>query len=528
MQRLTKCIFIVALAACPVLSLSSAALGQQLQWVHRSQQQAPTARTASKPSSVAKQRSQVDVVNMPAKQPTFRQPQQLKQPVGAKPLQTAAAMSEQQAPMLEQATEDPTKQRMAARPAQAYRQARARTPSRSTNQVVRTQHEQMEEIYPQADSAPPAESYELTGSMYIGEVGCGLPEPTCGCAGPCGCGDSGCLVTPGYCEPGCRCEPSCGCEPGCAVGCTDGCFCGDASCGDVCCGDACCEPTCGCGGDGCSDCVHWPQALFGCDDRGCVPVFWLPPIKEFVFFGGVHGFKGPLDRDRDGGNFGFHEGFNIGGKMAWLPWPGLGYQFGYQAAHSQLSGDSSTGNDSSHTQHFVTTGLFHRQPLGLQYGVVWDMLRDERVLSRDYGQVRGQIGFKNCTNREFGLLWTANTNQNEVNRQDFQAADQYLLYYRMYGRQGGDFRGFLGLTDDSNFMLGSDFHLPLNCRWSLEGNFAYLVPEGGEDGTGADEEAWNIGMQLVWHYGNRAKSWNRQPYRPMFNVANNGSLIVVD
>lgn len=526
MQRSFTCILTVALAACPLLFLSSTARGEQLQWVHRSQHQSPAKRAASQQLAPARQQPRVEDVRPAVKQPTFRQPSQFKQPEGAKPIAKAKAIAQPAAAQESRSTVNRVAQRMTNQQAPDYRQAESRRPSRSKGRVVPTQHEQMEEIYPQSESMDPVESYDesyvMGSSMYMGEVGCGFPEPTCGCTGPCGCGDSCSLSTPGYCEPGC------GCEGGCATYCMDDGCCSDACCGDACCGDACCEPTCGCGGDGCSDCVHWPQALFGCDDRGCVPVFWVPPIKEVVFFGGVHGFKGPLDRNRDGGNFGFHEGFNIGGKMAWLPWPGLGYQFGYQAVHSQLSGDSTTGENSSHTQHFVTTGLFHRQPLGLQYGVVWDMLRDERVLSRDYGQVRGQIGFKNCANREFGLLWTANSNQNEVNRQDFQAVDQYLLYYRLYGRQGGDFRGFLGLTDDSNFMLGSDFHLPLNCRWSLQGNFAYLVPEGGEDGTGADEEAWNLGMQLVWHYGNRAKSWNRQPYRPMFNVANNGSLIVVD
>ena len=34
-----------------------------------------------------------------------------------------------------------------------------------------------------------------------------------------------------------------------------------------------------------------------------------------ALYGGVHGFKGPFDRERDSGNFGFQEGFNLGAKV---------------------------------------------------------------------------------------------------------------------------------------------------------------------------------------------------------------------
>ncbi len=385
---------------------------------------------------------------------------------------------------------------------------------------------QYEEIPSPAHGAPcDCAECQQPGSMYMGEVGCGFAEPTCGCVGGCACGDS-CYQE----EPGCGFPLGAGMfsEPGCAVGCSDGCCSTNVNgCGDACCGDMIGEPTCGCNGDGCDDCQNWPQALFGCDERGCVPVLWLPPIKELTFFGGVHGFKGPLDGARDGGNFGFHEGFNIGGKMAWLPWPGLGYQFGHMSTHNQLNGDANTMSDSAHSQHFVTTGLFRRSRIGLQYGVVWDMLHDERQGANDFGQVRGEVSFRNVANRELGVAFSANSNSNFINGVTYQAADRYLLFYRINGRQGGECRAFAGLTGQSDGIIGSDFHTPLTNRWSLEGNWAYLIPESGNNGSAARNEAWNISMQLVWHYGSRANSWHNRPYRPMFNVADNGSLMVV-
>ena len=91
--------------------------------------------------------------------------------------------------------------------------------------------------------------------------------------------------------------------------------------------------------------------LGGCHRRGAVPLMlYLPPVRDLTIFGGVHSFKNPLDLGRDRGNFGIHEGINVGGNMAWLPFPNLGYQIGYQAVHSQLQGDSRMGTSNSLTQ----------------------------------------------------------------------------------------------------------------------------------------------------------------------------------
>ncbi len=341
----------------------------------------------------------------------------------------------------------------------------------------------------------------MMADPYGDGVAMGNGEMMGGCAGgACGCGDPMCA------------DASCGVPT-----------CGDVGCGDMCGPDGCCG-ACGCGvGEAC---------LGGCAERGAIPlVLYVPPIKELTLFGGVQGFKGPLDfrpNNRDGGNFGIHEGINIGGKMAWLPFPYLGYQIGYQATHSQLDGDGDRNTTDSLTQHFATAGLFHRRRVGLQYGVVWDHLRNERQMPTSFGQVRGLIGITNPMGREVGFTFTAHTNAERIGAVNYQAVDQYLFYYAIHGKQGGVARLLGGFTDDSDGIFGADVLVPLSDSFSLETGFTYLMP-GSETGVElATQEQWNLGMNLVWHFGRRAKSCQTSPFRPMFNLADNGSMLVDD
>ncbi|TWT90090.1 hypothetical protein Mal64_04730 [Pseudobythopirellula maris] len=365
---------------------------------------------------------------------------------------------------------------------------------------------------------------------YGGGCGCGA---SCGCGDDCGCGP--------VCEPGCGCEeatcgvpyyeePSCGyTEPGCGAGCGDACGCGDYGdgcavsmgsdcvCGDVgCCGECGCGDSCGCA-----------KSLGGCIDRGAVPlVLCVPPIKDISLFSGVHGFKNPLDGTRDQGNFGFHEGLNIGGKMAWLPLPRLGYQIGGQAVHSQLHGTLSPGTDDSHTQAFFTAGLFHRKKVGMQYGVVYDMLRDERLGSEDYNQVRGLISITNPRGKEVGFEFSTHVSETQTAASYFRTVDQYLLFWRLHGKGDGEFRCYGGFSDQGDGIVGGDIHVPLAGRWSFESGFRYLIPENADAANGVIDEAWNLGMNLVWNYGSGPKRRSDNIFRPMFSVADNSSLIV--
>jgi hypothetical protein len=327
---------------------------------------------------------------------------------------------------------------------------------------------------------------------YGGPAGC-CNEAGCPCGGPC-CGD--------------------GCEPGC--GCPCGAPCGEPGCD--------CEPGCGC--------PSGPKKEVFCigpgDDESChtVQIRW-PKWQEVIVFGGVQGFKGPYDRDRDSGNFGFNEGINIGAKV---PYAQLGYQIGYRAAESQLNGDIDTGIDKSFLQNFFTAGMFHRQKEGLQFGVVYDALIDERTHSQNFNQLRSEISIINgCHEIGFDATVGLNTHRIEDANQDvlfFQASDQYVLFYRLHGCAGGEGRVYGGFNADSDGILGSDMLIPISDCVGVQGGFAYLIPNEKNGAEGAAHEAWNIGLGLVWHFDHQARKCFNNCYRPMFNVADNGYLIV--
>jgi hypothetical protein len=306
----------------------------------------------------------------------------------------------------------------------------------------------------------------------------------------------------GVCESGCGCgcsgEIGCACEPGC------GCATGDCGSQDICC--------------------------IG-DDESCHSVrIRVPKWQEFTVFGGVQGFKGPYDQARDSGNFGFHEGFNTGFKV---PTTNAGYQIGYQAVHSQLNGDADTNIADPHTQHFLTVGLFQRAKDGVQFGIAWDMLRDERFGAVDFHQLRGELSMIDRGCHEIGLAAAMHLNDHEPFPADddtssvlFQPTDQYLLFYRFHGPRGGEGRFFGGFNDDDDGIIGGDMLVPIHDRWSLQTGFTYLIPAEHAGQEGASQEAWNIATALVWHWDCRARKSHSSCYRPLFNVADNGSMII--
>jgi hypothetical protein len=339
------------------------------------------------------------------------------------------------------------------------------------------------------------------GGCGCGTGGCG-ESCGCGCAGGCGEGMCGCGMGAGCggaCEPGCGCEPSCGCGSG------------------------------SCGSGGCCDnglCIGWG------DHESCHTIrVRVPKWQEFTVFGGVQGFKGPYDQDRDSGNFGFHEGLNVGFKM---PYSTMGYQIGYRAVHSQLSGDKDEDISDPHTQQFVTAGIFQRAKDGIQGGVVWDMLRDERWGAVDFHQLRGELSLIDRGCHEIGVSVAVHLNDHEIQRDNddfttfYQATDQYLLFYRFHGVNGGEGRFFGGFNDDSDGIIGADVLLPLHDRWSMAAGFTYLIPDESGGSEGASQEAWNVGLGLVWHWDCRARKSHNNCYRPLFNVADNGYLIIDD
>jgi hypothetical protein len=362
-------------------------------------------------------------------------------------------------------------------------------------------------VQPRVDQTTAGRVDQAGYQLSLGDPCC---EPECGLAEP-GCGmmmDPGC----GIIEPGCGVmEPDCGLV--------------DAGCGLA-------EPGCGieepdCGIVGCGSCVGNPGP-----DYWCFPVC-LPRFKDLRFWAGVHGFKGPRDSPNNNfggagdGNFGFQEGVNVGGRapLVSLLFPQLSYQLGYQAVQSQLAG-LSDGRVDDRSQQFVTAGIFRRVGAGLQFGVVWDMLRDDFQAEEDFHQLRYEISLKSPQGREFGFWGASHMNDKAVGAITYQSVDQYCGFFRCHFRDGGAIRFWGGGTNDSEGIFGGDFVAPLNNRWSVQTGFNYLITDQPDGEDGSREESWNVGINLVWHYGLMAKKGRINPHSPLFQTADNGWMFI--
>jgi len=73
-------------------------------------------------------------------------------------------------------------------------------------------------------------------------------------------------------------------------------------------------------------------------------------------------------------------------------------------------------------------------------------------------------------------------------------------------------------------MFGGDFRQPIASDWDLTAGFNYIA--AGNDTNEPALESWNIGINLAWYIcRNGALKAGSSPYRPLFGVADNGTLI---
>ncbi|MCA9101183.1 MAG: hypothetical protein KDA63_08540 [Planctomycetales bacterium] len=287
-----------------------------------------------------------------------------------------------------------------------------------------------------------------------------------------------------------------------------------------------------CGPDGCDV----PYGGYSVDSR---PSYFIPPGNwywwdDFTIFGGVHGFKGPLDDGRNG-NFGFHEGLNWGGPL-W-DYMQIGYQVGAQVAHSNFHGDQVySPDDDGRTQYFVTAGLFHRADgCGLQLGIVCDWLEDDYFGQINLTQLRGEISYVFKNQNEIGI-WTA-TNTDEANISpevlavsnlpaSVRSADMFNAFWRTRFGQRGEGRLWAGASSGGNVVFGGEIRVPLAKNFALESSFNYLSADGENGRYDNSAESWSTVINLVWYPGWTACRSGKHPYRPLFNVADNTTFMI--
>ncbi|MFW6171499.1 MAG: DUF6666 family protein [Planctomycetota bacterium] len=272
----------------------------------------------------------------------------------------------------------------------------------------------------------------------------------------------------------------------------------------------------------------------GCCCECCFPYAWLDKME---LFSGVQGFTAPLNRGETG-SFGFHYGGNWAAPLPLLLSRPFGGQIGYRGVSSNYSGASFS--EDTRNQNFITAGLFRRVDWGLQGGVVADILFEDWYYDTlELTQLRGELSWVFPQWHELGFQFTAGTKNNDVESlllsdgqsqsliETYQPTDLFAMFYRRRFEEvgGGYGRFFAGFTGHGEGLIGTDVKLPLTDSLALQSGFTYLIPKDGSAQNAHLQEAWNVGVTLVWYPGSR-KAYGNDYYRPLFNVADNSSFIV--
>jgi hypothetical protein len=279
---------------------------------------------------------------------------------------------------------------------------------------------------------------------------------------------------------------------------------------------------CSCGGAGC--------AL--CQGSGIWSVLAAAHERMEVYHG-VTAFTGPINRGGTG-SFGFEGGINLASPL-FGGWNGIGVQTGVGGTLTNFNGADFTRDDRG--QLFITAGVFRRVDWGLQWGLVYDYLHDDWYGTANLSQIRGEVSWVVPEGSELGFLFAASEDHDTVTgtlqtgtaipttfTETWTVNDYYALFLRHSFCGGGQARIFAGWTGTSDGILGADAFIPLNENWSLRNSFTYIIPQQGPLDGGNVQESWNLSMQLVWYPC--AHPCGVDYYRPLLNVANNGTFFV--
>jgi hypothetical protein len=299
-------------------------------------------------------------------------------------------------------------------------------------------------------------------------------------------------------------------------------------------------PMCGVEGqcfDGCGTCGDrhgQPASDQSCEFRYEIFDGSCGGLRNLTLAAGVQGFKGPMDRGVNG-NFGFNEGINFGGPLG-DPW-GCGYQIGANFLQSDLSNGQqvTVGNNTlkipERNQTFITAAIFRRAKCtGLQWGVAYDYLHDSYFQEYDLQQIRSETGLVLNDTYEIGYygaygVSSARFSSENNSRYDWllNPTDMFVVYVRRNFENSGDGRVWAGASGSGDGLVGADLWVPLGRNFALSNRINYLIPNN----SSPERESWGLMMQLVWYPGRMALCQHKNPYRPMFNVADN-SLFMVD
>jgi hypothetical protein len=224
---------------------------------------------------------------------------------------------------------------------------------------------------------------------------------------------------------------------------------------------------------------------------------------------------------------------------------GLGWQIGARAVQTNfeqpvISDGSGSFSGNSRQQVFVTTGFFTRafEGRGLQGGAVYDYLGDSYFENIDVAQIRGELSYV-WGYHELGF-WGAFNAREQIGgfspsvRSTGVAStvDLYTAFYRLHFGDANEARIWGGASGNGQGVVGSTIRAPMSRSLAMEGNFTYLLPDKSQtvelspiSSVTFAPSAWNLSVNLVWYPAGRARRSLASPYRPLFDVADNGSMI---
>lgn len=288
---------------------------------------------------------------------------------------------------------------------------------------------------------------------------------------------------------------------------------------------------CGCGGGGEGPCLSDDCATCGGhpyhDHWRAKHDVLFALFKHFQFFSGAHAFKNPGNRGAES-SFGFHQGLNFSANLPYCR--SLSFQIGAQVTESNLNGSVFTDDD--RIQFFTTAGVFRRVDAGLQGGVVFDYMHDDWDYEVDLTQLRAELSWKYPHMHELGFFGAISTREKfladpALGAASLDTTDLYAFFYRCrwQGLPGSECRFFGGFSGDSDGVVGSDFLLPVCNNLALQLDYTYLIP--ADELRASIDESWNLSFNIVWYPGCGFTAPNNY-CRPLFNVANNGVMMLND
>jgi hypothetical protein len=166
---------------------------------------------------------------------------------------------------------------------------------------------------------------------------------------------------------------------------------------------------------------------------------------------------------------------------------------------------------------------------GFQGGVAYDYLSDRFNEDIDLSQIRCELSYLFHEYGEIGYYGSYGLNSSplkhelELQREqtNMRALDLYAFFVRHYFENCGDGRVWGGVTGYGDGAIGADFWLPLGRNLALENAVTYVIPKGGNH----ERESWGLAMSLVWYPGRSTTIQQHNPYRPIFNTADNTTFV---